>query len=103
MPVDWLTVAIALLVLVTAAPYVARVRHPHQRSFVAYLVFVTVFAVASTVLFLVIAWLLDALGLMRSLGPWGLGTALLLLGVAPAFALATWQARQPPMRRGPPD
>jgi hypothetical protein len=37
------------------------------------------------------------------MGPWGLGALLLVLGVAPAFAVATWQARQPPSERGGPE
>lgn len=103
MAFDWLTVGIAVLVLIAAAPYVAWIRHPEQRPFAAYLVFVCVFALASVVLFVLLAWLVTHLDLGRSLGAWGLAAALLLFGVAPALALATWQARQPPMSRRPPD
>lgn len=103
MPIDWLTIAIAVLVLLAAAPYVAWIRHPDQRPFAAYLVFVTVFALASVVLFVVLGWLLAQLELTAVLGPWGLGAVLLLLGVVPALAVATWQARQPPMQRRPPE
>lgn len=103
MPFDWVTVCIALLVLAIAAPYVARIRHPEQRPFAAYLVFVTVFALAAVVLFVLIGWLAAALGLLRTLGRGGLAVLLLLFGVVPAILLATWQARQPPMGRRPPE
>lgn len=103
MPFDWLTVGIAVLVLLAAAPYVAWVRHPEQRPFAAYLVFVTVFALASVVLFVLIGWLIIRFDLARTLGTWGLAATLLAFGVAPALFLATWQARQPPMSRRPPD
>lgn len=99
----WSTVLIAILVLAAAVPYVAWVRHPEQRPFAAYLVFVSVFAVAAVVLFVLIGWLADALGLIPVLGQGGLTVALLLLGVLPALGLATWQARKPPMERKPPD
>ncbi|MFU8816626.1 MAG: hypothetical protein ACNA7W_14855 [Pseudomonadales bacterium] len=94
-------VAIALLAL--AAPYVARIRHPEQRPFAAYLIFVTVFAAAAVVLFVLIGWLVNAFGLTQTLGPTGLMVLLVIFGLGPALAIATWQARKPPMRRGPPD
>ena len=102
--VSWMTIALALGVLALAAPYVAWVRHPAQKPFAAYLVFVSVFALACIVLFLALAWLTGALGVREPLGPVGLAVLLVLLGVVPAFVIATWQARQPPSRRGrPPD
>ena len=103
MNIDLTTVLIAVLLLAAAAPYVAWVRHPLQRPFAAYLVFVTVFAVAAVVLFVLLAWLIQALGWAAALGPWGHAALLVVLGVLPALAVATWQARQPPSRRRPPD
>lgn len=101
--VDLTTIVLALVLLAAVAPYVAWVKHPRQRPFAAYLVFVSVFAVCAVVLFVLLAWLVQVLGLGPALGPWGLAALLLLLGVVPALAVATWQARQPPSRRGPPD
>jgi hypothetical protein len=98
----WATIAIAIAILAAAAPYVAWVRHPRQRPFAAYLLFVSVFALAAVVLFVLIGWLIQALGLAARLGQGGLSVLLLLLGVLPALLLATWQARQPPGPRGPP-
>ena len=84
-------------------PYVARVRHPQQRAFAAYLIFVTVFAVSAVMLFVLIGWLTDALGLAQTIGPIGLMILLVIFGLGPALAIATWQARKPPMRVGTPD
>jgi len=97
------TVLVAALILLAAAPYVARVKHPEQKPFAAYMVFVMVFAVTAVVLFVALAWLANALGVARELGSAGLAVMLVLLGVVPALILATWQARKPPMRREPPD
>ncbi len=99
----WTTIGLAVLILALAAPYVARIRHPEQKPFAAYLVFVTVFSVAAVLLFLALAWLTSALGVMEDLGRLGMSMLLLLLGVLPALILATWQARKPPMGRRPPD
>jgi hypothetical protein len=103
MAIDTTTVLLALVLLAAVAPYVAWVRHPRQRPFAAYMVFVSVFAVAAVVLFVLLAWVVQALDLGAVMGPWGLGALLLVLGVAPAFAVATWQARQPPSERGGPE
>lgn len=100
---SWITVAVAIGLLAAAVPYVAWIRHPEQKPFAAYLVFVTVFAVACVVLFVALGWIADTLGVARSLGPTGIAVALVLLGVVPALIVATWQARQPPSRRRPPD
>jgi hypothetical protein len=102
--VSWMTIALAVGVLALAAPYVGWIRHPAQKPFAAYLVFVSVFALACIVLFLALAWLTGVLGVRESLGRGGLALLLIVLGVLPAFAIATWQARQPPSRLGrPPD
>lgn len=99
----WTAAAMALVILAAAAPYVARVRHPRQKPFAAYLLFVTVFAVSAVVLFLIIGGLVSSLGLTDILGQWGMAVLLVLLGVLPAIAFATVQVRKPPIHRGPPD
>jgi uncharacterized membrane protein required for colicin V production len=99
---NWLTIFSAVAVLAAAAPYVLWVKHPRQRPFAAYLVFVTVFALACVMLFLLLGWLASSLGLAAALGRWGLGVLLVLLGVVPALVIATWQARQPPSNDRPP-
>jgi small basic protein len=99
----WLATLIAIAVLAAAAPYVARIRHPQQRPFAAYMIFVVIFSVTALLLFMLVGWLADLLGLIPRIGPLGLMLLLTIFGLGPALALATWQARQPPMRMGPPD
>lgn len=96
MGINWTVVAIATVLLAAIAPWVVWVRHPRQQPFIAYITFVCVFAVTAVVLFVLLGWLVDALGLTTVLGRWGLALLLLLLGVLPSFILATWQARRPP-------
>jgi len=100
--VSWLTIVVAVAVLAAAAPYVLWVKHPRQKPFAAYMVFVTVFALACVMLFLLLGWLANTLGLAAALGRWGLGALLVLLGVVPALGIATWQARKPPSNDRPP-
>jgi len=99
----WVTTLIAVGLLAAAAPYVARIRHPEQRPFAAYMIFVIIFSVTALLLFILIGWLADTLGLMQSLGAAGMMVLLAVFGLGPALVLATWQARKPPMRFGPPD
>jgi hypothetical protein len=99
----WLATLIAIAILAAAAPYVSRIRHPQQRLFAAYMIFVVIFSVTALLLFIFIGWLADVLGLIPRIGTIGLMLLLVIFGLGPAIALATWQARQPPMRMGPPD
>lgn len=99
----WTTVAIAVFILLIAAPYVASIRHPQQRPFAAYLIFMTVFSVTAVVLFLLIGWLAHSTELASALGELGLALALLIFGLLPAIIVASWQARKPPTQRPPPD
>lgn len=93
---------IVLLILISAFPYVAWIRHPSQKLLAAYLIFAVIFL--ATFLFLFNA-------LIYLLGTWGLSSALeqtvpllLLLAfvLAVSFALASWQARKPHVTRKPP-
>lgn len=93
---------IALALFVAAIPYVARIRHPQQRPFAAYLIFITIFAVASVVLFGALVSLANALGLTAQLEQTLPALLLLLLVFTPALLAARWQARKPPWRQAPP-
>ncbi|MDT8405306.1 hypothetical protein [Sulfuriflexus sp.] len=97
-----IAVAAGLIVLVTAIPYVARIRHPQQKPLAAYLIFVSVFIMATMLLFNLLAWLAISLELGNALGKPGPSLVFLALVLLPAIALATWLARKPPWRNPDP-
>lgn len=99
----WIIVLAGGMLLAAAVPYVARIRHREQKPLAAYLIFVLVFAAAVVVLLGALAWLAIELGLSPALGEPGPALLFLALVFLPAFGLATWQARKPPRRQGPPD
>jgi P-type Cu2+ transporter len=55
------------ILLLASIPYVARIRHPEQKPFAAYLIFVSIFAVASVVLFGMLTVVAGTLGLTERL------------------------------------
>lgn len=95
-------IIVGLIIFLAAVPYAARIRHPEQRPLAGYLIFVSVFAVVSIVLFGLLAAMADALGLTALLERPLSALAFLILVFAPALLLARWQARKPPWRQGPP-
>jgi len=99
----WISIVIAVVILVAAVPYVSWVRNPAQRLFAAYLIFVTVFLASGLVLFGALTWVIWRLGLDAALNRPVPALLFLILVFAPAFALGTWQARKPPSRAGEPD
>ena len=100
---SWMEVLLGLVLLAAAVPVVARIRHPEQKPFAAYLIFITIFIVVTMVLFNIFGALAGMLGLDSVLGETGLALALFVLAMLPAILLAAWQAGKPPMRRAPPD
>ena len=99
----WISIVVAVVILVAAVPWVAQVRNPAQRPLAAYLIFVTVFLVSGFVLFGALSWALWRLGLDATLNRPVPALVFLLLVFVPAFALATWQARKPPSKASAPD
>jgi hypothetical protein len=100
----WTAVLTAIGILLLAVPYVMRVRHPEQKPLAAYFIFVTVFIMVAFVLYNLLVWLSNRLGVAASLEHTLPALLFLALVFLPAFALATWQARKPPMpQQGPPD
>jgi hypothetical protein len=100
---DGIGILVGLIVLAVTIPIVARIRHPDQKPLAAYLIFMTVFMVAAMVLFSTLGWLTGMLGLGAVLSNTGPALILTILSVPPALALAIWQVRKPPLRRGPPN
>ena len=98
----WLSAIIGVAILAVAAPYVARIRDPQQKPLAAYLIFVSAFVAASAVLFSLLARLASRLGQGAALAEPGAMLLFLALVFLPALVLATWLARKPPWRRGPP-
>ena len=103
MPDYAISIVVGLLLLALAAPYVARIRHPEQKPLGAYLIFVSLFAVTAALLFAALATLAARLGMTAVLENPVAALLFIVLVFAPAIALATWQTRKPPLRRGPPD
>lgn len=82
--------------LFAAAYYTRRGRHPRMRPLAAYLIFGTVFIVASFTLFAAAIVLIGSFGQERALGNPIVATIFLLLVFVPAFLLAHWLIRKPP-------
>jgi hypothetical protein len=99
----WTTLLLGAGMLVAAIPYVQRIRHPQQKPLAAYLIFVSVFLVIASVLFRLFLWLAAGTGLEGALDDTGPALLFIALVFLPAVAVAAWQARKPPWRRGPPD
>lgn len=87
---------------VLAIPLVRRIRHPEQRPFAAYLIFVSLFTLVAGILFALLSWLAVLLGLSQTLERLFPAIVFLLLVFAPALLVATWQARKPRWRKPPP-
>jgi len=98
--VAFLMVWIAFFIL--AVPLVRRMRHPDQRPFAAYLIFVSLFTLVAGILFALLSWLVVALGLSQALERLLPAIVFLLLVFVPAFLVAKWQAKKPRWRRPPP-
>jgi hypothetical protein len=82
--------------LIAAVFYVGRARNPRIRPLAAYLIFVTIFTLASFAVFAAILFLLEALGQLGALdNPLAAAVSLVLMFI-PAFLVARWQIRKPP-------
>jgi len=101
---NWMIGIGGLAFLAAAAPYVQKIRHPEQRTFAAYLLFVSVFVATALFLFNAFAWLAARFGFSQVIQeqPAAALVAVMLVFL-PAFALGRWQASKPPLKRGPPN
>jgi len=99
----WFSIITGGVILAVAVPYVARIRDPRQKFLAAYFIFMSSFAATAAVLFTLLGRLASQLELGLYLEQPGPAALFLLLVFLPALALATWLARKPPWRRGPPD
>ncbi|ALP53901.1 hypothetical protein Tel_12575 [Candidatus Tenderia electrophaga] len=85
-----------IVVLIAVVPYVHRIRHPDQKFLAAYLIFLFSFIIASSALYALLAWLVEALNLTRLFGDVMTTLTFLILVFVPAFLVARWLTRKPP-------
>jgi len=96
---ETLALTIWLILLVLAFPYVRRAKHPQVKLLAAVLLFVMLFSVVSGSLFFALSWIAVVTGWASALSNafW----ALLFLAPVfiPAFLLARWMIKRPPLNR----
>ena len=96
---ETLGILIWLAFLGLAVPYVRRARHPDVKPLAAYMMFVILFSLVGALLFLALSWLALGSGRAPALAhPLGAMVFLALVFV-PAFLLARWVIRRPPLNR----
>lgn len=97
-----LAIAIWLALLVLAVPYVRRAKHPDVKPLAAYMMFLILFSVVSSVLLLALSWLAMGTGLAPAVArPLG-ALVFLALVFVPGFLAGRWLIRRPPIQRPPP-
>lgn len=89
-------IALWAIFLLAAIYYTRRERNPRMRPLAAYLIFVTVFTMASFVLFAAIIIVLGALSQEPALDSPLAAAVVLFVVFVPAFFAARWQIRKPP-------
>jgi hypothetical protein len=97
-----LALAIWLILLGLALPWVRRAKHPRVRPLAAFLLFAMLFSVVSGSLYFALLWIALAVGwapmLANALG----ALVFLALVFVPAFLFARWMIKRPPLERPPP-
>lgn len=91
--------AIWLVLLVLAVPYVRRAKHPRSKTLAATMLFVLLFFMVSSALFFGLSRLLVALGRGDALNNALWSLAFLALVFVPAFVFARWMIKRPPWDR----
>jgi hypothetical protein len=98
----WFSIITGIVLLILAIPYVDKIRHSQQKFLAAYLIFVSVFILASALIFNLLVRLAHQFSLSDALEePWPIALFLLIVFL-PAFIVATWLARKPRWKQGPP-
>lgn len=96
---ETLAVVMWLILLALALPYVRRAKHPDVKPLAAYMMFVIVFLLVGSLLFLALSWLALEIGLAPALSdPLG-ALVFLALVFLPAFLTGRWVIRRPPLNR----
>jgi hypothetical protein len=97
-----LALAIWLILLALAFPYVRRTKHPQVKPLAAFLLFAMLFSVVSGTLFFALSWLVLKMGWAPGLANPVWALAFLALVFAPAVLFARWMIRRPPLDRPAP-
>ena len=84
------------VLLVAAAFYTRRARHPDAKPLAAFMIFVIAFSIVSFVVFSTLTAILQGLGHIDSLTNPVIAILFLLAVFVPAFLVARWQLRKPP-------
>jgi len=95
MSVTYWALIIWLAILVLSVIYVLRRRDRSQQPVAAAAIFVTAFTAAAVVLFFVLGWLVEILGITDMLTSVFGGIVFLALVFVPAWLVARWQALKP--------
>lgn len=96
---ETLALAIWLLLLALAFPYVRRAKHPQVRPLAAFLLFAMLFSVVSGTLYFALLWSVLKMGWAPALANAFWALALLALVFVPAFLFARWMIKRPPLNR----
>jgi Zn-dependent protease with chaperone function len=91
--------AIWLILLALAFPYVRRAKHPDTPTLAAFLLFVMLFSVVSTTLFFVLSGIAASTGWASALTKPFWALLFLALVFLPAFLFARWMIKRPPWNR----
>lgn len=96
---ETLAIVVWLALLGLALPYVRRAKHPDVKPLAAFMMFVILFSLVGALLFLALSWLALETGRAAALGhPLG-ALVFLALVFLPAFLLARWVIKRPPLNR----
>jgi hypothetical protein len=95
------TVALAiwLILLAFAFPYVRRARHPDTPTLAAFLLFVMLFSVVSATLFFLFSGIAVKMQWSAALAEPGWALLFLAAVFAPGFLFARWFIKRPPWNR----
>lgn len=91
--------AVWLILLALAFPYVRRIKHPKTPALAAFMLFVTLFSVVSATLFFALSWIAVKAGWAAALADPVWALAYLALVFVPAFLSARWMIKRPPWNR----
>lgn len=96
---ETLALAIWLILLALAFPYVRRAKHPDTPTLAAFLLFVMLFSVVSATLFFALSWIAASTGWASALAKPHWALLFLALVFLPAFLFARWMIKRPSWNR----